>query len=132
DGQHASGRNVNLVGALSRRIRPVTTVLPSTVLRGEQSNSSMLFADKFFLKLYRKLEDGVNPDVEVARFLTERAQFDNVPAFGGAIEYHRAKTQPTVVGLLQETITRESVALTYALHNVDRFYERVLCRKAEL
>jgi len=42
-----SARSVPRVGA-------VTTVLPSNVLRGEQSNSSMLFADKFFLKLYRK------------------------------------------------------------------------------
>ena len=32
----------------------------------------MLFENKFFLKLYRKLEDGVNPDVEVTSFLTER------------------------------------------------------------
>src|SRR2546430_4045496 len=65
DRQHASGRNGNLVGALSPRVGAVTTVLPSNVLSGEQSNSSMLFADKFFLKVYRKLEDGVNPDVEV-------------------------------------------------------------------
>ena len=132
DRQHASGRNGNLVGALSPRVGAVTTVLPSNVLRGEQSNSSMLFADKFFLKLYRKLEDGVNPDVEVTRFLTERAQFDNVPAFGGAIEYRRAKTQPTVVCLLQDAITSESDAWTMTLDHVGRFYERVLCRKAEL
>src|SRR5437016_7610505 len=129
DRQHASGRNGNLVGALSPRVGAVTTVLPSNVLSGEQSNSSLLFADKFFLKLYRKLEDGVNPDVEVTRFLTERAQFDNVPAFGGSIEYRRAKTQPTVVCLLQDAITSESDAWTMTLDHVGRFYERVLCRK---
>ena len=132
DRQHASGRNGNLVGALSPRVGAVTTVLPSNVLSGEQSNSSMLFADKFFLKLYRKLEDGVNPDVEVTRFLTERAQFGNVPAFGGSIEYRRAKTPPTVVCLLQDAITSEADAWTMTLDHVGRFYERVLCRKAEL
>jgi maltose alpha-D-glucosyltransferase/alpha-amylase len=92
----------------------------------------MLFADKFFLKLYRKLEDGVNPDVEVTRFLTERAKFDNVPAFGGAIEYRRDKSQPTVVCLLQDAVTSEADAWTMTLDHVGRFYERVLCRKAEL
>jgi len=132
DRQHTSGRNGNLVGALSPRVGAVTTVLPSNVLSGEQSNSSMLFADKFFLKLYRKLEDGVNPDVEVTRFLTERAQFENVPAFGGAIEYRRAKTQPTVVCLLQNAITSEADAWTMTLDHVGRFYERVLARKAAL
>ena len=69
--------------------------------RCEQSNSSMLFENKFFLKLYRKLEDGVNPDVEITRFLTEKRNFPHVPAFAGAIEYRRAKTEPTVVCLLQ-------------------------------
>ena len=41
-----------------------TVVLTSHVLIAEQSNSSMLFENTSFLKLYRKLEDGVNPDVE--------------------------------------------------------------------
>src|SRR6202043_4224735 len=109
-----------------------TAIPRSQVLSAEQSNSSMLFADKFFLKLYRKLEDGVNPDVEVTRFLTERGQFENVPAFGGAIEYRRAKSQPTVVCLLQDAITSEADAWTMTLDHVGRFYGRVLARKAEL
>jgi maltose alpha-D-glucosyltransferase/alpha-amylase len=132
DRQHATGRNGSLVGALSPRVRKVTTVPPSNMISGEQSNSSMLFADKFFLKLYRKLEDGVNPDVEVTRFLTERAQFGNVPAFGGAIEYRREKSQPTVVCLLQDAISSEADAWTMTLDHVGRYYERVLARKAEL
>src|SRR5262249_1247121 len=132
DRQHASGRNGKLVGALSPHVRRIETVPPSHVLGAEQSNSSMLFADKFFLKLYRKLEDGVNPDVEVTRFLTERTQFDNVPAFGGAIEYRREKSQPTVVCLLQDAIPAEADAWTMTLDHVGRYYERVLARKAEL
>jgi Uncharacterized protein, probably involved in trehalose biosynthesis len=54
----------------------------------------MLFDNKFFLKLYRKLEDGVNPDVEITRFLTEKTDFPNVPAFVGALEYRPAKGGP--------------------------------------
>src|SRR5499427_1747272 len=77
----------------------------SHVLSAEQSNSSMLFDNKFFLKLYRKLEDGINPDVEITRFLTEKTDFPNVPAFVGALEYRRPKAEPTVVCLLQRAIT---------------------------
>ena len=132
DRQPASGRNGKLVGALSPRVGQVATVPPSNVLGAEQSNSSILFADKFFLKLYRKLEDGVNPDVEVTRFLTERAGFENVPAFGGAIEYRRDKAPPTVVCLLQDAIQAEGDAWTMTLDHVGRYYERVLGRKAEL
>jgi maltose alpha-D-glucosyltransferase/alpha-amylase len=132
DQQHANGRNGKLVGGLSPRVGQITTVLPSNVLAAEQSNSSMLFADKFFLKLYRKLEDGVNPDVEVTRFLTERAKFDYVPAFSGMVEYRREKSQPTVVCLLQDAVQAETDAWTMTLDHVGRYYERVLARKSEL
>ena len=82
--QSARGKKGNLRGATSSAFSDETRGVPaSQVLSAEQSNSSMLFDNKFFLKLYRKLEDGVNPDVEVTRFLTERAKFPNVPAFLG-------------------------------------------------
>jgi maltose alpha-D-glucosyltransferase / alpha-amylase len=132
DRQRATGRNGSLVGALSPRIGDVANIPASEVLGAEQSNSSMLFADKYFLKLYRKLEDGVNPDVEVTRFLSERARFENVPAFGGLIEYRRAKAEPAVVCLLQDAIPNQADAWTMTLDHVGRFYERVLARKAEL
>jgi maltose alpha-D-glucosyltransferase/alpha-amylase len=134
DQQHASAKNGNLVGSVSQAFaqNAVEKIPSSQVLSGEQSNSSMLFENKFFLKLYRKLEDGVNPDVEITRFLTDRANFPNVPAFGGAIEYRRAKSEPTVVCLLQSAITSENDAWTMTLDHVGRYYERVLGRKADL
>ncbi|HEY5035763.1 MAG TPA: putative maltokinase, partial [Chthoniobacterales bacterium] len=104
----------------------------SQVLNAEQSNSSMLFDNRFFLKLYRKLEDGVNPDVEVTRFLTERRHFNHVPAFVGSIEYRRAKAEPTVVALLQTAVPNEGDAWAVMLDAVGRYYERVLERKADL
>jgi maltose alpha-D-glucosyltransferase/alpha-amylase len=103
----------------------------SHVLSAEQSNSSMLFDDKFFLKLYRKLEDGVNPDVEITRFLTEKTDFQNVPAFVGALEYRRVKAQPTVVCLLQRAVDNEGDVWTLTLDALGRYYERVLERKAD-
>ena len=104
----------------------------SQVLSAEQSNSSMLFDNRFFLKLYRKLEDGVNPDVEITRFLTEQTNFPNVPAFVGALEYRRSKAEPTVVCLLQEAVANEGDVWTLTVDALGRFYERVLERKADL
>ena len=92
----------------------------------------MVFDNKFFLKLYRKLEDGVNPDVEITRFLTDHAQFGNVPAFGGALEYRRAKAEPTVICLLQNAVANETDAWSLTLDSVGRYYDRVLGRKADL
>jgi maltose alpha-D-glucosyltransferase/alpha-amylase len=104
----------------------------SYVVSGEQSNSSILFDNKFFLKLYRKIEDGLNPDVEINRFLTERTNFPNVPAFVGAIEYRRAKVEPTVVCLLQRAAPNEGDVWTRSVDAVGRYYDRVLERKADL
>jgi maltose alpha-D-glucosyltransferase / alpha-amylase len=104
----------------------------SHVLSAEQSNSSMLFDNKFFLKLYRKLENGVNPDVEITRFLTENTRFPNVPAFVGALEYRRAKAEPTVVCLLQRAVANEGNVWTLTVDALGRYYDRVLERKADL
>jgi maltose alpha-D-glucosyltransferase/alpha-amylase len=103
----------------------------SHVLSAEQSNSSMLFDNKFFLKLYRKLEDGVNPDVEITRFLTEQTDFPNVPAFVGALEYRRAKAQPSVVCLLQRAVANEGNVWTLTVDALGRYYDRVLERKGD-
>jgi maltose alpha-D-glucosyltransferase / alpha-amylase len=132
--QTMNGEIGDLIGIASKSLGTDSLVSSgiSQVLPGEQSNSSMLFDNKFFLKLYRKLEDGVNPDVEITRFLTEQAKFPNVPAFVGALEYRRKKSEPTVVCLLQSAIPNESDGWALTLDAVGRYYERVLGRKADL
>ena len=105
---------------------------PSQVLNAEQSNSSMLFDNRFFLKLYRKLEDGMNPDVELTRFLSENQQFAHVPAFVGAIEYRRERSEPTVVALLQAAAPNEGDAWALTLDAVGQYFERVLAKKSDL
>jgi maltose alpha-D-glucosyltransferase/alpha-amylase len=132
--QAIKGRAGELVGITAKSFDADESTNPgnSQVLGAEQSNSSMLFDNKFFLKLYRKVEDGVNPDVEITRFLTEHTTFPNVPAFVGAIEYRRPKADPTVVCLLQRAVTNEGDVWSLTLDAVGRYYERVLARKADL
>src|SRR5260370_35985139 len=92
----------------------------------------MLFDNGFFLKLYRKIEDGLNPDVEINRFLTEQTDFPNVPAFVGAIEYRRRKAEPAVVCMLQRAAANEGDVWTRSVDAGGRYYERVLERKPDL
>jgi maltose alpha-D-glucosyltransferase/alpha-amylase len=132
--QPMKARAGDFVGVIASRFEADQTVSSgnSQVVSGEQSNSSVLFDNKFFLKLYRKIEDGFNPDVEINRFLTERTDFPNVPAFVGSIEYRRAKAEPTVVCLLQRAAANEGDVWTRSVDAVGRYYERVLERKADL
>src|SRR5436853_2494890 len=131
--QIVKGHTGDLVGIAGKAMAADSSVAvdKSQVLSGEQSNSSMLFDNKFFLKLYRKLEDGVNPDVEITRFLTEKTDFPNVPAFVGALEYRRAKAEPTVVCLLQRAIANEGNVWTLTVDALGRYYDRVLERKGD-
>ncbi|MEP6699353.1 MAG: maltose alpha-D-glucosyltransferase [Verrucomicrobiota bacterium] len=130
--ENTKTKSGELIGLAANSLPDVGKISASQVLAAEQSNSSLLFENKFFLKLYRKLEDGVNPDVEVTRFLTERCGFPHVPAFAGALEYRRAKAEPTVVCLLQNAVANEGDAWALTLDSVGRYYERVLERKADL
>ncbi len=132
--QTMKGRTGELLGITAKAFEVDQSIQAgnSQVLRTEQSNSSMLFDNKFFLKLYRKIEDGVNPDVEITRFLTEHTKFPNVPEFVGAIEYRRPKVEPTIVCLLQRAVINEGDVWSLTLDAVGRYYERVLAQKADL
>ncbi|MDQ2867583.1 MAG: maltose alpha-D-glucosyltransferase [Verrucomicrobiota bacterium] len=132
--ERARGREGELVGSAPAETRAILNGPPeqSKLHGAEQTNSSMVFDGKTFLKLYRRLEDGANPDVEVTRFLTTRAQFPNVPSFYGALEYRRGRGEPVVVGLLQQAVNAESDAWMMTLDAVGRYYERVLARKSQL
>ena len=130
--QTIKGQASNLVGVARDDATDLILSGDSHVLGAEQSNSSMLFDNQLFLKLYRKLEDGVNPDVEITRFLTEHAGFPNVPAFVGALEYRQGRAEPTVVCLLQRAVPNEGNVWTLTVDAIGRYYERVLERKGDL
>ncbi len=59
----------------------------SRVLTAEQSNTSLIYGGKLFVKLYRRIAPGVNPDAEITRFLSEEPRFRHAPAFGGQVEW---------------------------------------------
>jgi trehalose synthase-fused probable maltokinase len=69
----------------------------------EQTNSSIILNREAILKLYRKLEPGVHPDVEVTRFLTLERQFVYVPVLIGTIRFED-EDGTTVAGMLQEYV----------------------------
>ena len=98
----------------------------SRVLKVEQSNSSIIYQDRWFLKLYRRIEEGINPDAEIIRFLSERQHFEYVPPFGGSLEYRRPRGETRVLGLLLGMVPNEGDAWEKTVDSLGRFYERVL------
>jgi trehalose synthase-fused probable maltokinase len=71
---------------------------------GEQSNTSLVVGDAFVLKYFRKLAEGLNPEAEVTRFLTERTGFRNTPRLAGHLEYRDGRGQTTTLAVVQELV----------------------------
>ena len=82
--RHASAR---VQTARVRAARGAPATLASSRLPAEQSNTSIVYGDRLILKLFRRLQPGINPDFEIGRQLTERVGFTRVPAVAGALEY---------------------------------------------
>jgi maltose alpha-D-glucosyltransferase/alpha-amylase len=100
--------------------------LDSSVSRAEQSNTSVIFGTQFILKLFRKVEPGVNPDIEMGAFLTEHS-FANTPAVLGTLEYRsNAENAPYSAGILQKFVANRGDAWKYTLDSLSGFFERAL------
>jgi len=97
----------------------------SRLLAVEQSNTSMVFDSAYFLKLYRKVERAVNPDVEITKFLTDKAHFPSIPAFVGEIEWRFGK-ESMVLGMMQNLVDASGDGWSYMLDRLDHFNESML------
>jgi len=97
----------------------------SEVLKLEQSNSTILYEDSYFLKIYRKLFRDNNPDLELTRFLSEKTQFPHTPKFAGGIEWTREGYYTVSIGLMQERVENQGEAWNDSLREIQGFFDRV-------
>jgi maltose alpha-D-glucosyltransferase/alpha-amylase len=81
--------------------------LSSSVGSAEQSNTSILYGKSLILKLFRRLQPGENPDVEIGRFLTEVAHFPRIPPFLGEITITPANGGKTTIAMLQGLVANQ-------------------------
>lgn len=103
------------------------TEQPLPVTRGPATSSnSLLFYDRrLLLKLFRRLESGINPDFEMGRFLTESKRFERLPRVAGAIEYHCSGCEPITLAILQSFVVNQGDGWNHAVEELSRYYERV-------
>lgn len=99
------------------------------VLGVEQSNTNVRYGKRLLLKLFRRLEAGINPDQEIGVFLTEKVAFAHVPPLAGALEYRRkgaAAGEPISLALLQGFVPNQGDAWRYTLDSLQAYFERAL------
>lgn len=106
--------------------------IQSKILNAEQSNTSLIFNNTYFLKLYRKLDNTINPDLEITRYLTEKTDFDNSPQFAGAIEYMPNPKNTIIFGMMQDLVPNQGDAWDYTKDALKMFFENVLSKSKEI
>jgi maltose alpha-D-glucosyltransferase/alpha-amylase len=105
--------------------------LDVNLLGAEQSNTSVLLGDRLILKLYRRLSEGVSPDLEIGRHLQD-AHFENAASLLGSVEYVRRRGEPITLTVIHDFVPNEGDAWSYALDRLTGYYENVLARPEAL
>lgn len=105
-------------GVPGQIISPGTEPGESRVLAKEQSNTSFLYGDRYILKLYRRPEEGVNPEIEMTRFLTEKAGFKRTPPFAGTLEMILPGRQTISAAVLQGIVPHQDDGWNYTRDEV--------------
>ncbi len=122
-----SGEIVTLPTRMFRRIRGSGEAdLAPVPVNVEQSNTSVTYGNQFILKLFRRLEEGTNPDLEIGRFLTENTPFTNISQVAGSLEYRQGRRKSLSLAILQSYVQNEGDAWGYTLDFLERYFDGVL------
>src|SRR3954471_13989279 len=108
------------VGAVDARAGQLEEQIQRTA--PDQSNTSVIFGRRLIMKMFRHLEDGPNPDVELSTFLT-RSGFRYVPSTVGALEYERDGRAPASVLMLQRFVENRGNGWEVMLDELGRFLD---------
>ena len=122
-----SGRVLASPTKAFRRLRgTVDTDLTPVPMNVEQSNTSVIYGKQLVLKLFRNFEEGINPDVEIGKFLTENTSFTNISQVAGALDYQRGRGKSFSIAILQSFIPNEGDAWVYTLDFLERYFGEVM------
>jgi maltose alpha-D-glucosyltransferase/alpha-amylase len=96
------------------RLRGGADELVPRAAAAEQSNNSVIFGERLILKLFRQLEDGINPELEMCRFLTD-VRFPNIAPVAGALLYRRGPEHTATLAMLQAYVPNQGDGWSHAL-----------------
>ncbi|MBI4266475.1 MAG: putative maltokinase, partial [Acidobacteria bacterium] len=116
-------RGVNL--AVTAERAPADALTPIARSSPDQSNSSLTFGQRLVMKLFRRLQPGPNPDVEIGEFLAARG-FTRVPRLMGSISYAAAGEEASAVAMLQEFAWNQGSGWQVTIEELARYFERVM------
>ncbi|HAH06058.1 MAG TPA: alpha-amylase, partial [Elusimicrobia bacterium] len=91
----------------------------------EQKNTTITFGDSLVLKLFRRIESGSSPDVEIGRFLSKKG-FRQSPSLEGEIAYRCRSDEPWTLAVLHGYVPNRGDAWQFTLDSLRRYFEETL------
>ncbi len=107
---------------------------PTTPLTGEQSNSSVMLGDEAIMKFIRRFEDGINPGVELGRFLSERARLSHAPTVGRQhrVPHATGRAPSATIAMLEEFVPNEDDGWDYVVDALAHGLEEALANGTDV
>uniref|UniRef100_UPI004049B1D0 maltokinase N-terminal cap-like domain-containing protein n=1 Tax=Gelidibacter sp. TaxID=2018083 RepID=UPI004049B1D0 len=91
----------------------------------EQSNTSIVYNEKYVLKFFRRIYADKNPDYEMSRFLSEKKEFKNTPAYLGSINVVDSDQDYITIGLMQEMVENQGDAWEFMLKELHKVFQNL-------
>jgi maltose alpha-D-glucosyltransferase / alpha-amylase len=120
-------------GSSGSRLRKVgATILKPHVIVSKRTNTSVSFGDKYFFKIYRNLQEGESPDVEVVKNLTRHSGLVSIPLYAGRLDYRKPGFENTSLAMLVDLIPNVGNAWKMTQTSIETFFDRALSQKYEV
>ena len=123
-GQHGELRGLQTTAYSKLSPDSVAGLTPKPV-GAEQSNTSIIYGNALILKFFRRIQEGLNPDLEIGQFLTEKTSLKSVPPLAGTLEYQARDGKPMAQGMLQKFVPNQGDAWGFTLKSLGNYYEEV-------
>ena len=111
----------------------VNPVYESSRLMGlEQSNTSLVFNEKYVIKFFRRIFSNKNPDYEMNRFLTDKKDFKNTPKYYGSINYVGRENELVTIAVMQELIENQGDAWDVFTKEIEKIFETLTDKNIDI
>lgn len=106
--------------------------LPLQHPSNEGTNTGVILGDTAFLKVYRRVREGLNPELEMGLFLTEQSPFGHIVPVAGGVEIRHADGSSATLAILQKFSDNQGDAWTYTIDYLERFFENCLAQTPDI
>ncbi len=106
----------------------INAPISSKVLPVDSSNSALVFGEKYFLKLYRKLFVETNPEVDMVEFISEHSDFAFIPAFAGSLVWKEELKPDITLGMMQRMVENQADSWVQTSQQLNDFVDAFITK----